>query len=355
MDISISPPSKPLWNKVSKAWIGIIAMYVLGWFTYAFAIYFTSGFSFNPFWRTGLDYLLKAAWTLPVWWLLFQKLADKPSWIRYASHVIIFPIWLIGWIITFYYVCEKMNLGRLGGYGIGWDIYIPTLFYAIQFGIFHLYDESQRLVRQKVRAAELRESSIKNELSALKAQLNPHFLYNVFNTINASLSPEQEHTRELIAQLADLFRYQLRASRSETVPLQDELNFLQSYLELEKARFGERLTIKWDIDDGLQHTPVPPMLLQPLVENAIRHGISPKVEGGSVHISIHIQGSNIMFSIVDDGVGLGKESSLTGEGVGLNNASKILQNLYGSELHVSNNPNRTGTRVTFSLPKNNVA
>ena len=350
MDITLPTPSRSIWNSVSKAWLGIVLLYIVGWFAYAFAIYFTSGFSFNPFWRTGLDYLLKAIWTYPIWWFLFRKLSDKPSWLRYSLHIIFFPLWLAGWISTFYFICEQFSLGRLGGYGIGWDIYIPALFYTIQFGIFHLYDESQRLVKQKVRAAELRELSIKNELSALKAQLNPHFLYNVFNTINASLSPEQEHTRELIAKLSDLFRYQLRASRSETVPLQDELDFVRSYLELEQARFGERLSVQWEITEGLQHIPVPPMLLQPLVENAIRHGISPKVEGGTIHIRIRPQGDDIQFSIKDDGVGLGNKSSLSGEGVGLSNASKILHNLYGRSLHVDNNENEAGVLVEFSIP-----
>jgi hypothetical protein len=172
-------------GSVPKAWAGIIALYLTGWFSYAFAISFTSGFSFNPFWRTGLDYVLKGLFSLPVWWYIFVKSADKKASHRYLLHLITLPLWLAAWITVFYNLCEWWNLGHLGGYGVGWDIYIPMLFYAIQFGIFHLYDESKRLIKQKTKALELQTISVKNELAALKAQLNPHFLYNVFNTINA--------------------------------------------------------------------------------------------------------------------------------------------------------------------------
>ena len=344
-------PQERFWNSISRAWLGIIALYMIGWFSYAFAIFFTSGFTFNPFWRTGLDYLLKGLFSWPVWWFIFRRNSQKEALGRYLMHLITFPLWLAGWILTFYSLCEWFDLGRLGGYGVGWDIYIPALFYIIQFGIFHLYDESKRLVRQKTRAAELAAISIKNELAALKAQLNPHFLYNVFNTINASLPPEQEETRELVATLSDLFRYQLRATRSETVPLQQELDFVKDYLSLEKARFQERLQVQWDIDERVRHAQLPPMLLQPLVENAIKHGIGNKMEGGTVAVMAKPVEENLVISISDDGPGMTEKDAGTGEGVGLSNVSRILKNLYDADLILEEN-SKGGLTVSFNIPLN---
>ena len=186
-------------------------------------------------------------------------------------------------------------------------------------------------------------------MNALKAQLNPHFLYNVFNTINASIPPKNESTRELIARLSDLFRYQLKASKEVTVPLADELAFIRSYLELELARFEDRLKIEWQVDEKLLDVPVPPMLLQPLVENAIRHGISPRVEGGTVRISVVDMGEEIEISIIDDGVGFNPSSQSMGNGVGLDNTRKMLDRLYGRPLHlIPSLPH--GTMVQFRLP-----
>jgi two-component system LytT family sensor kinase len=286
-----------------------------------------------------------------VWWFIFIKMGHKSAAFRYALHILTLPAWLLAWITTFYLLCDLWDLGRLRGYGVGWDIYIPTLFYGIQFGIFHLYDESRRLLRQKTQSLELQNLSVKNELAALKAQLNPHFLYNVFNTINASLPPGQEEAREMVATLSDLFRYQLRASRSETVSLQEELDFVQGYLMLEKARFQDRLQVAWEIDDAMRRVPVPPMLLQPLVENAVRHGISPKVEGGKITIRAIQQDGALRMEIEDDGVGLQKESLNPGEGVGLQNITKMLDSLYGEKLSLINNASG-GLTAGFSIPIN---
>ncbi|MFK7970480.1 MAG: sensor histidine kinase [Bacteroidia bacterium] len=349
----LSIDSKPTYaiGRWAGALFGMLGMYMGAWFAYYGALAYTSGGKFSPFWRTGLDYGLKALWTIPVWWFIFKILEKKPSWMRYFTHTFTLPLWIFLWLKSYYYLCDAWELGRLGGPGVGWDIYIPALFYAIQFGVFHIYDESKRLVAQKVKAAELQALSVKSELAALKAQLNPHFLYNVFNTINASLPPDQEDTREMIAQLSDLFRYQLRASRSETVPLKDELDFVRSYLELEQARFQERLQVVWEIAPGLDHVEMPPMLLQPLVENAIKHGISPKVEGGTITIRIQPHKKHIRFAVLDDGIGFKTNSAQAGEGVGLHNASRILDALYDTKLEVIKRP-ENGVEVSFNLPQN---
>ena len=240
--------------------------------------------------------------------------------------------------------------GHLQGPGEWWDIYIPALFYVLQFGLFHAYAYYQHLRRAERAQAETERLALATELSALKAQLNPHFLYNAFNTISASTGPEQEHTRDMIAQLSDLFRYQLRANRTELLPLREELDFVNGYLGLERERFGERLTYRvqiarMDLNDAL----LPPLLLQPLVENAVRHGIAPRIAGGTVTVSAaadpHTQ--LLTLSVTDDGGGF--DPATAARGYGLTNTERRLRLLFDTPLRIDSAPGR-GTRCSFSIP-----
>lgn len=330
--------------------LSVGGLYLFFWLAYAWALTFTTGWEDYKFVsRAALDYLLKGILTIPVWWIVFVKMRGMKPWKRYAIHLVLCPLWVFLWINAYYTVCDAIGFGHLGGSGIGWDIYIPLLFYVIQFGVFHLYDETKQLAQQEKRSHELRELALRNELTALKAQLNPHFLYNVFNTINASISPGDEYTRELIATLADLFRFQLQASKKDTVSLRNEIQFIKGYLELEKARFQERLHIDWQVDTSLLDEQVPPMIMQPIVENAIKHGISPLIEGGTISISIQPENDHISFEIADDGVGFHTPSSHKGNGVGLTNTQKMLQHMYGTYLDIKSS-NKEGTTVSFKLP-----
>ena len=330
--------------------LSVGGLYVFFWLAYAWALMFTTGWtSYRYIYGSGLDYLLKGILTIPVWWTVFRKMRNKRTWKKYAIHIILCPIWVFLWINSYYAICDLIGYGHLGGSGIGWDIYIPILFYVIQFGLFHLYDETKQLAQQEKRSMELRELALRNELTALKAQLNPHFLYNVFNTINASISPGDEYTRELIATLSDLFRYQLQASKQDTVSLKDEIVFIKGYLELEKARFQDRLHIDWQVDNSLLDSQVPPMIMQPIVENAIKHGISPLIEGGTIAIEIQREGEQIFVQISDDGVGFHTPSSQEGSGVGLTNTRKMLQHMYGTHLNIKSS-NKEGTEVSFHIP-----
>lgn len=299
-----------------------------------------------------LDYPLKALFTLPIWWLMFQKLSHWSLIRKVGLHLILLPVYVKGWQLTYYATCNLVELGHLGGTGEWWDVYITTLFYVLQFGIFHSYDYYQRLAYTREQQLKLQQASLQSELTALKAQLNPHFLYNTFNTINASVPATQEHTRELVANLADLFRYQLRASQIETVPLSEELNFVNKYLELEKARFGERLRTRLNVSDAARHISVPPMLLQPLVENAIKHGISSLVEGGIIEIKAIVEHDELAISVSDTGVGFANGHT-NGTGIGLANTRRRLQLQYDTDIDIQPNQPQ-GTIISFTIPIANV-
>ena len=295
-----------------------------------------------------LDYGLKLLFTIPVWYLLFVRLRHWPLARRVALHAILLPLFILIWQSVYYVISDGIGWGRLRDSGQIWDTYIGALFYLVQFGIFHAYAYYRDLQQQRIREIQLRELAVKSELTALKAQLNPHFLYNVFNTISASVPPAQERTRELLAELADLFRYQLQASRSDEATVRDEINFVRKYLDLEKARFGDRLRVHFDVADDALDCLLPPMLLQPLVENSVRHGIGSLIDGGEVRVSTHRQNGQLCIEIADTGVGM-NGSTETGNGVGLTNTRLRLEKMHEAELLVSPNQPQ-GVVVRFSIP-----
>lgn len=298
--------------------------------------------------RILLDYGLKLLFTAPIWYLLFVQLRHWTLSQRMLLHVVLLPLFIVVWQVVCYVISDALRIGRLRGDGQVWDTYISTLFYLVQFGIYHTYSYYRDYQQQRIREVQLRELALQSELSAIKAQLNPHFLYNVFNTISATVPPALEHTRELLADLADLFRYQLQASKTDLVTVGEEVAFVQKYLELEKARFGDRLHTHFKIDDQLIRAQLPPMLLQPLVENAVRHGIAPLIDGGEVWVHIRPENGQLQIEVGDTGVGM-NNSTVSGSGVGLANTRLRLEKMYGTQLTVlANEPQ--GTRILFHIP-----
>ncbi len=160
-----------------------------------------------------------------------------------------------------------------------------------------------------------------------------------------------ERTRELIAKLADTFRFGLQASGSETVPLREEVNFLKTYMELEKQRFGDRLLPVFQIKENLMDVPVPPMLLQPLVENALKHGVGNSVEPVSVGITVKRVGEKLHFEVSDTGNGNPEGLGVTifQRGIGLRNTQMRLEKQFDEVLTVRRNKPK-GLVFSFDLP-----
>ena len=203
------------------------------------------------------------------------------------------------------------------------------------------------------REERLRELAARSELKALKAQINPHFLFNALNSISALISSDPEEAQRTLERLAGIFRGTLLASEKETVPLRKEMELVDAYLDVERARFGKRLRVEESIDDAARDVPVPPLILQPLVENAVRHGISPAVEGGTLRISAEIEGGHLHIVVLDDGQGTGLielEEMLSG-GYGLRNVRDRLQTRFGEgDWFRFESSKAAGTRVELVIP-----
>jgi hypothetical protein len=185
----------------------------------------------------------------------------------------------------------------------------------------------------------------------LAAQIRPHFLFNALNTLASLVAVDPEQAEELILDTAEFLRTTF-TDRPEMVPLSEELRFLEIYLKLEKARFGERLSFHQEVEASALGALVPALTLQPLVENAVRHGVTPKAEGGQIVLSIVSENVGHRVRIIDDGLGFepGKVRP-TGTGVGLENVRERLQKRFGEACRweLRSTPGE-GTQISFSVP-----
>ena len=192
-------------------------------------------------------------------------------------------------------------------------------------------------------------------LDALQRQINPHFLFNTLNSIASLVRSKPEMAREMTVKLANILRALLK-DHDTYVPLRDELRFTDDYLDIEVVRFGaDKLRIEREIDPRTLDILVPSILLQPLIENSIKHGLEPRIQGGTVILRSRIEGNRVFIEVADDGVGMGNRpvSALkrTGAGIGLKNVQERLEVLYGDQasFEVVSNPGR-GTVITIVIP-----
>ena len=231
---------------------------------------------------------------------------------------------------------------------------VNFLFYGLLVGIAHaaLYHERYR---ERERAAErLAAGLTEARLQALKMQLQPHFLFNTLNAISALIPTEAKPARRMLARLGDLLRITLEHEETQEVTLREELAFLEPYLEIEQARLEDRLTVVLEIAPETLDARVPHLILQPLVENAIRHGIAPRIEPGRVEISATSGPDDglLRLEVRDDGRGVDHDNHVrTRRGVGLTNIRSRLDQLYDGEhrFELENHP-EGGVVVRVTLP-----
>ena len=197
-------------------------------------------------------------------------------------------------------------------------------------GLVHAVDFYRESQERLLTAAQLQTRLAEAQLQSLQRQLHPHFLFNTLHTISALMHRDTEAADAMLAQLSDLLRLTLDRIGTQQVTLKEELDFVEKYLEIEQARFGERLQVRFDTPPGTFDAAVPNLLLQPLVENAVRHGIGPKVGGGTVDIVARREGDRLQLTVRDTGYGVpaDKLAALNTGGVGLSNTRSRLETLY---------------------------
>jgi LytS/YehU family sensor histidine kinase len=247
-------------------------------------------------------------------------------------------------------------LGRVVHVDSAFELFGGTVYHALAllawsvlyFGIKH--HEGRQVERERALRAEAHLHQA--QLRALRYQLNPHFLFNTLNAISTLVVEGRgDEATEMIARLSDFLRLTLAGEGVPEIPLAEELDFVERYLEIEQVRFGERLHVRVDAAPGLAGHPVPALILQPLVENAIKHGVAPREVGGRIAVTARRAGAALVLTVEDDGPGLGGGAPTSTGGIGLTNTRDRLRQRYGDGASLSlDATSGGGLRATISIP-----
>jgi LytS/YehU family sensor histidine kinase len=216
----------------------------------------------------------------------------------------------------------------------------------------HAWGYSLKYRERELHASQLAAQLAQAELQALRMQLHPHFLFNTLHTVSALMHKDVELADDMLSRLGDLLRRTLDTAQAQEVPLQQELEFIQTYLEIEQARLGSRLHVRFETEPETLDVLVPNLILQPLVENAVRHGIAPRLEGGRLVVRARRESDRLELEVEDDGPGLPADfADRPREGLGLANTRARLAALYGPahQFELASVPPR-GLRVVLRLP-----
>jgi two-component system, LytTR family, sensor kinase len=340
----------------------------LGFFSAFAAFYFIATFTeksdaFGLLLTLNLGYWYSWAVLAPtILWLTRRFPFDRRSWkvavpvhvvgvlVATSLHVVLACVqrmaiyWMIGESMdTWLHEMQEMLF-------LNFDWEMMTYWTIVGVGTAMKYMHEARA--RELNAAQLETRLVEARLHTLQRQMQPHFLFNTLNTISALMHRDVDAADAMIARLSDLLRMSLQRVGMQEVPLKEELDFLSKYLEIEQTRFRDRLTVVFDVQADTLHALVPNLLLQPLVENAIKHGIGPRPTPGQIAVRARINGAMLELDVQDNGVGL-SAARLTdfNRGVGLSNTRSRLDHLYGS-LHrfEFRQPAEGGLLVCIAIP-----
>jgi two-component system LytT family sensor kinase len=286
------------------------------------------GLAFHTF--VGLLFVIAVtAITIPIlWYLGFANPATHPTLDSYFNKMIVNPFYLHQGLIAY------------------WGTVV----------VAHAYEYNRQVRIGRTRASELSAQLAQAQLAALKMQIHPHFLFNTLNSIAALLHEDIEMADRMITRLSDFLRITLQSSTESVVTLGEEVVFLQAYLDIERVRFRDRLIVELTIAPDVLDAQVPNLILQPLVENAVRHGISKQIAIGRLQIDARRQDERLLIRIDDNGPGKSNGNGnlkrrTNGGGVGLANTRARLKQFYGDfEFNIVDRKDRDGTTVILDVP-----
>ena len=267
------------------------------------------------------------------------------------SVVVGYPVGLLagGFILKqFFSIVSKPHPLRIIISGIIFSVAVGWFFYSKA----RLRTSNRIIQEERIKRLSSEKETLEAKLRLLQAQIEPHFLFNTLSNVLSLIDTDPARGKSM---LTDLIHY-LRTSLSRTLPeittLGQEINMIEAYLNIQKIRMDERLNFTIELPDALRHHPFPPMLLQPLVENAIKHGLEPKIDGGTVTIKVMERDSLIRIEVIDTGIGF---SAYKKNGVGIGNVKERLQLLYGGKGRLTLEENKpSGVRAIIEAPKHDL-
>jgi signal transduction histidine kinase len=300
-----------------------------------------------------------AAWALVIFALCDRVPLERGRWARaLAVHVPFSVLTMILMIALLVAVDHWLGLVRPGRsleshFVINLRSYaeFELILYWAAVGAHSALRWHEAYLAQSTERARLEADLSDATLRALKAQLNPHFLFNALNSVMTLIDSDPAGAQRMLVRLSELLRTTLAASDEQEVTLERELELVRRYLEIERIRFGDRLAVVIEAPDSTLDLRVPALVLQPLVENAIVHGLSRRPGPGCVEVRARVSGDDLVLTVRDDGPGLRQPSTRAGAGIGLGNLRSRLERLHGDafELAVADDP-RGGACVTVVMP-----
>jgi LytS/YehU family sensor histidine kinase len=226
-----------------------------------------------------------------------------------------------------------------------------SLVVSLLFGamVSYMFVSLEMLSREKVKRLEVEKNAAETELKLLQSQMEPHFLFNTLSNIIGLIDTDGDRARRMLESLSSFLRGSLLTARQRTITLSQELDVVRNYLDIFTVRMGDRLDYVIDVPADIMGCRIPPLLVQPLVENAIKHGIEPSVRGGTISVQGVRDGYSIRIEVCDSGVGINEKSP--GNGVGLSSIRKRLELLYGARGRLVLEENKpTGVKAAIEIP-----
>ncbi len=305
--------------------------------------------------RSLADWYVFAFLSIPASWLAHRFPLEKQNWrVPLLLHLGGSFIFSVSWMILRAWVepGSEISFAAAFSHALVFTYVYNMLVYWVVVTVSHTVGYYLKYQEREVRAAELEKSLSQAKLQALQMQLNPHFLFNTLHAISTLVHKDAEAADRMIIRLSDLLRYTLESTTDHEVPLEQEVQMLGRYLEIEQTRFGARLTVEMEIAPETLLTLVPNLVLQPIVENAIKHGIEPHARPGLIKISASRRDGSLVLEVRDNGTGL--KAGPQRERVGLSNTRARLQQLYPSafEFDLVNVP-EGGLTVRMVIPWRN--
>ncbi len=325
--------------------LGLLALWSVVGLAFASQLYLSNSLLGRPIsWREAIsapleDWYVYGVLSLPVVWLARRFPPELgPRWRAAALHL------GAAVVFSFVYVALRAVVGQVDSWVAGEsatfaEIYHPLLartfpFNLLIYGVIvaasHAIDYYRKYHERTVQALELEKHLTEARLQALLHQLKPHFLFNTLNGIASLMHTDVEAADKMLVRLSELLRITMAHTGAPMTSLRDELAFLERYLEIERIRFRNRLEVTIEVDEGAIEAQVPSLILQPIVENAVRHGIEPRSHSGRIELKGLRQDGHLVLTVTDNGAGL-PPGGPTREGIGLANTRARLAELYGAD------------------------
>ena len=361
MEFDFDKFEPPRWYWVFTVWCGIglfdatqtvFAMRAEGMHHYWGRLYFTQLISWLP-------YMLA---TPVVLWLGYRFAMNHwkraSTWVVHVAACVVLALFTAAWMTMWEEWLNPYALtpgpdpfARLAQSKFYNGMLSTVILYGLLVLVGHILASQRRFAMQQAQTAQLNEQLTKAQLNALRRQIEPHFLFNTLNSIAGLVREERnEAAVTMIARLSEFLRRVVNDSDRQQVPLAEELDFTEKYLDIQKARFGDRLAYTLDVPAGLRSAQVPSLILQPMVENAIKHGIGKRVQGGTIHIAAVRSSETLTIRVYNDGPSLpaGWEQSTTA--IGVRNVRTRLESLYGNSFELKLHNFGGGVEALLSLP-----